>query len=239
MEGVLDEDSRYSESHGTMAAEIQTDPFLAQRRSMVESQLRARGIRDERVLTAMFHVLRHEFVSEEYRDQVYEDHPIPIGEGQTLSQPYIVAIMLEVLELDSSDAVLEVGTGSGYQTAVLSELTRQVYSVERHVSLARTAEGLLALLGYTNVKVVVGDGSHGLPERAPFDAIVVSAAAPQIPQSLFEQLREGGRMVIPVGPVHAQELQLVRKHAGQSVIANLEGCRFVPLIGSEGYSSGW
>ena len=222
-----------------MAAETQIDSFLAQRRNMVESQLRARGIRDERVLTAMVHVPRHEFVSEEYRDQVYEDHPIPIGEGQTLSQPYILAIMLQALALDPTNIVLEIGTGSGYQTALLSELTRKVYSMERHASLASAAESTLARLGYTNVKVLLGDGSHGLPEFAPFDAIVVSAAAPQIPPPLFEQLREGGRMVIPVGPAHAQELQLVRKQAGQSVITNLEGCRFVPLIGSEGYRSGW
>jgi protein-L-isoaspartate(D-aspartate) O-methyltransferase len=222
-----------------MAAETQVDSFLAQRRSMVESQVRARGIRDERVLAAMFHVPRHEFAAPDYRDQVYEDHPIPIGEGQTLSQPYIVAIMLEALALDPSHVVLEIGTGSGYQTALLSELTRQVYSVERHASLARAAEATLARLGYNNVNVVLGDGSHGLAEPAPFDAIVVSAAAPQIPPPLFEQLCEGGRMVIPVGPAQAQELQLVRKQAGQPVVASLEGCRFVPLIGSEGYRSGW
>jgi len=222
-----------------MAADSQTDPFLAQRRTMVESQLRARGIRDERVLASMLRVPRHEFVSGEYRDQVYEDHPIPIGEGQTVSQPYIVAIMLEVLALDPSDTVLEVGTGSGYQTALLAELTRHVYSVERHVSLARTAQATLTRLGYTNVEVLLGDGSHGLPERAPFDAIVVSAAAPQIPPPLFQQLHEGGRMVIPVGPAHAQELQLVRKQSGQPVVTNLEGCRFVPLIGSQAYPSGW
>jgi len=206
---------------------------------MVESQLCARGIRDERVLAAMFHVPRHEFVSEEHRDQVYEDHPIPIGEGQTISQPYIVAIMLEALALDPSDTVLEIGTGSGYQTALLSELTRQVYSVERHEALARAARATLARLGFNNVEVFVGDGSRGLPDRAPFDAIVVSAAAPQIPPPLFEQLREGGRMVIPVGPAHAQELQLVRKHEGQPLVTVMEGCRFVPLIGSEGYRSGW
>jgi protein-L-isoaspartate(D-aspartate) O-methyltransferase len=222
-----------------MAAETQIDSFLAQRRSMVESQLRARGIRDERVLKAMSHVPRHEFVSEEYRDQVYEDHPIPIGESQTVSQPYIVAIMLQALALDSTNTVLEIGTGSGYQTALLSQLTRQVYSVERLASLARAAESTLTHLGFTNVKVLVGDGSRGLPALAPFDAIVVSAAAPQIPPSLFEQLREGGRMVIPVGPAHAQELQLVRKQADQPVVINLEGCRFVPLIGGEGYRSGW
>jgi protein-L-isoaspartate(D-aspartate) O-methyltransferase len=222
-----------------MAPQTQIDSYVAQRRNMVESQLRARGIRDERVLAAMLRVPRHEFVSADYRDQIYEDHPIPIGEGQTLSQPYIVAIMLEVLALDPADGVLEVGTGSGYQTALLSELTRQVYSVERHASLARAAEATLARLGYTNVEVLLGDGSQGLPEHAPFDAIVVSAAAPQIPPPLFEQLREGGRMVIPVGPAHAQELQLVRKQASKPVVTDLEGCRFVPLIGSEGYHSGW
>jgi protein-L-isoaspartate(D-aspartate) O-methyltransferase len=222
-----------------VAAETQIDSFHTQRRSMVESQLRGRGIRDERVLAAMLQVPRHEFVSEEHRDQVYEDHPIPIGEGQTISQPYIVAIMLEALALDPSDTVLEIGTGSGYQTALLAELVRQVYSVERYASLARAAQATLARLGFNNVEVILGDGSHGLPDRAPFDAIVVSAAAPQIPPPLFEQLREGGRMVIPVGPAHAQELQLVRKHNGHAVVTVMEGCRFVPLIGSEGYRSGW
>jgi protein-L-isoaspartate(D-aspartate) O-methyltransferase len=204
---------------------------------MVESQLRARGIRDERVLTAMSHVPRHEFVSADYRDHVYEDHPILIGEDQTLSQPYIVAIMLEALALSPSDTVLEVGTGSGYQTALLAELTQQVYSVERHGSLARAAQATLARLGYTNAEVLLGDGSHGLPDRAPYDAIVVSAAAPQIPPPLLEQLREGGRMAIPVGPAHAQELQSVRKEAGQLAVTSLARCRFVPLIGSKGYCS--
>ena len=222
-----------------MAAETSVDLFLAQRRNMVESQLRARGIRDERVLAAMSHVPRHEFVPVEFRDQVYEDHPIPIGEGQTVSQPYIVAIMLQALALNPSDTVLEIGTGSGYQTALLAELTRQVYSVERHASLARTAEATLRRLGYSKVQVLLGDGTNGLPDHAPFDAIVVSAAAPQIPPPLFEQLCDGGRMVIPVGPAPAQELQLVRKKAGQPVISSLEGCRFVPLIGSKGYHSGW
>src|SRR5580704_4009532 len=139
-------------------AEIQTDSFLAQRQSMVESQLRARGIRDERVLAAMLRVPRHEFVSEEYGDQAYEDHPVPIGEGQTLSQPYIVAVMLQALALNPSDTILEIGTGSGYQTALLAELTKQVYSVERHASLARAAQATLARLGYKNVEVLLGDG---------------------------------------------------------------------------------
>jgi protein-L-isoaspartate(D-aspartate) O-methyltransferase len=222
-----------------MAAETPVDLFLAQRRDMVESQLRARGIRDERVLATMSHVPRHEFVPVEFRDQVYEDHPIPIGEGQTVSQPYIVAVMLQALALNPSDTVLEIGTGSGYQTALLAELTGQVYSVERHASLARMAEVTLARLGYNNLQVLLGDGSNGVQEHAPFDAIVVSAAAPQIPAPLFEQLRDGGRMVIPVGPAQAQELQLVRKKAGQPLVTSLEGCRFVPLIGSEGYHSGW
>ena len=221
-----------------MAAETQVDVFTAQRRNMVELQLRARGIRDERVLAAMSHVPRHEFVAVDYHDQVYEDHPIPIGEGQTISQPYIVAIMLQALALNASDLVLEVGTGSGYLTALLAELARQVYSMERHASLARTAQATLARLGYTNVEVLVGDGGNGLPDRAPFDEIVVSAAAPQIPPPLFEQLREGGRLIVPVGPPQAQELQLVRKYDGQPVVFGMEGCRFVPLIGSEGYRSG-
>lgn len=224
---------------GVMSAKIQSDPFFDQRHSMVESQLRARGIRDERVLAAMARVPRHEFVSEEYRSQVYEDHPIPIGEGQTLSQPYIVAIMLEALKLAPGDAVAEIGTGSGYQTALLAELTRQVWSVERHASLARDAQATLGRLGYANVNVLLGDGSRGLRERAPFDAIVVSAAAPRIPPSLLEQLGEFGRIVIPVGPPPVQELQLVRKQGGEPVVTNLEECRFVPLIGEQGYPSGW
>jgi protein-L-isoaspartate(D-aspartate) O-methyltransferase len=220
-----------------MTAEAQIDAFTAQRQSMVRLQLGARGIRDERVLSAMSRVPRHEFVAEDFRDQVYEDHPIPIGEGQTISQPYIVAIMLQALALNPSDLILEVGTGSGYVTALLAELTQQVYSVERHESLARTAQATLARLGYANVEVLVGDGGNGLPDRAPFDAIVVSAAAPQIPQPLFEQLREAGRMIVPVGPAHAQELKLIRKLGGQPIVTSLEGCRFVPLIGSEGYQS--
>jgi protein-L-isoaspartate(D-aspartate) O-methyltransferase len=222
-----------------MPTETHPDRFEAQRQGMVSLQLRGRGIRDERVLEAMARVPRHEFVPEGYRDQAYEDHPIPIGEGQTISQPYIVAVTLEALSLQPSEMVLEIGTGSGYQTAILAELTRHVYSIERHEPLARGAQAVLARLGYRNVTIVVGDGSRGLPEKAPFDAIVVSAAAPHIPVSLFEQLRESGRMVIPIGPPEAQELQLVRKQAGQPVIESLEGCRFVPLIGDQGYPDGW
>jgi protein-L-isoaspartate(D-aspartate) O-methyltransferase len=220
-----------------MATQIHSDGYAGERQTMVASQLRSRGIRDQRVLDAMARVPRHEFVAEEYREQAYEDHPIPIGEGQTVSQPYIVAVTLDALSLQPSFKVLEIGTGSGYQTALLAELCREVYSVERHAPLARDAEATLARLGYNNVSVIVGDGSHGLAEMAPFDAIVVSAAAPQIPTPLLEQLREGGRMVIPVGPAQAQELQLVSKQDGRPVVQSLDGCRFVPLIGGRGYSS--
>jgi protein-L-isoaspartate(D-aspartate) O-methyltransferase len=210
--------------------EIHPDHFTVERQNMVATQLRSRGIRDERLLNAMARVPRHEFVEARYREQAYEDHPLPIGAGQTVSQPYIVALMLELLHLDASSKVLEIGTGSGYQTALLAELAAHVYSVERHAKLAQEAQDRLSRLGFTNVSVVVGDGSQGLPEYAPFDAIVVSAAASEIPAPLFDQLREGGRMIIPVGPPEQQELQLVRKQQGRPLITVLEGCRFVPLI---------
>ncbi len=219
-----------------MTTGVQSDRFATLRMNMVTTQLRARGIQDERVLTAMENVPRHLFVTDEYRDSAYDDHPLPIGAGQTISQPYIVAFMLEVLSLDDSARVLEIGTGSGYQTALLAELARQVYSVERIDSLAHGAAEILQRLGYTNVSVIVGDGGLGWVEHAPFDAIVVSAATPTIPQPLLEQLREGGRMVIPVGPADAQELKLVRKQEGHAVVTNLEGCRFVPLTGEHGYA---
>ena len=217
--------------------QIQSDPFASDRQRMVEYQLRGRGIRDERVLDAMARVPRHEFVPERFQAQAYEDHPIPIGYGQTISQPYIVALMLEALALEPTDKVLEIGTGSGYQTALLAELAASVYSIERHAGLAQNAERVLAKLGYTNIVVLVGDGSEGLPQDAPFDAIIVSAAAPELPSTLVEQLRDGGRMVIPVGPAHAQELQLVQKQQGQLLVSYLEGCRFVPLITGQGYPS--
>ena len=221
----------------TLFDQIQSDPFASDRQRMVEYQLRGRGIRDERVLDAMARVPRHEFVPERFQAQAYEDHPIPIGYGQTISQPYIVALMLEALALEPTDKVLEIGTGSGYQTALLAELAASVYSIERHAGLAQNAERVLAKLGYTNIVVLVGDGSEGLPQDAPFDAIIVSAAAPELPSTLVEQLRDGGRMVIPVGPAHAQELQLAQKQQGQLLVSYLEGCRFVPLITGRGYPS--
>jgi protein-L-isoaspartate(D-aspartate) O-methyltransferase len=218
-----------------MPTELDTKRLAEQRHQMVELQLRARGLHDERVLQAMGRVPRHLFVDDSFWPQAYEDHPLPIGESQTVSQPYIVALTLEALELKLSDTVLEIGTGSGYMTALLAELTGQIYSIERHELLARQAESRLRRLGYANVEIVVRDGSEGLPERAPFDAIAVSAAAPRIPSPLFEQLQEGGRMVIPVGPPQAQELQLVRKQQGQLVASSLGACAFVPLIGKGGY----
>ncbi len=209
---------------------MKVDEYSVQRELMLSTQLRARGIRDARVLAAMARVPRHEFVDEEFRSQAYEDHPVPIAKGQTLSQPYIVAIMLEALALDGSERVLEIGTGSGYQTALLAELAREVFSVERLPCLARSAESVLHRLGYQNITVVVGDGTRGLPARAPFGAIIVAAAAPRIPPAWFAQLCEGGRLVAPVGPAYAQNLQLVEKHHGQALVTNLEECRFVPLI---------
>jgi len=213
-----------------MTPATETGVFAARRQEMIESQLRARGIEDERVLQAMAHVPRHRFVAEAFWNQAYEDHPLPIGEDQTVSQPFIVARMLEALALTPSDKVLEIGTGSGYQTALLAELSACVYSMERHTRLAHDAENRLAQLHYSNVKIRVGDGSQGWPDQAPFDAIVVAAAASDVPPPLFAQLREGGRMVIPIGPPDIQELQLIRKADGRPVIHYLEGCRFVPLV---------
>ena len=213
-----------------------TSPALysSLRHQMVNSQLRARGVTDERVLGAMERVPRHEFAPERYRDQAYQDHPLPIGEGQTISQPYIVALMLEALELLPTDRVLEIGTGSGYVTALLAELTAQVLSIERHESLAESARALLAALGYSNAKVVTGDGTRGFPEAAPYDAIIVSAAALAVPPALVAQLAEGGRMIIPVGADDAQQLRLLRMENGQPRIQFRELCRFVPLITGAG-----
>jgi protein-L-isoaspartate(D-aspartate) O-methyltransferase len=203
---------------------------------MVRAQLYDRGIVDERVLAAMERVPRHEFVAPELREQAYEDTPLPLAEGQTISQPYIVALMLEALQLQPDHTVLEIGTGSGYQSALLAELAARVFSIERHAVLARQAKEVLTRLGYDNITILLGDGSQGLPATAPYDAIIVAAAAPGIPPPLFEQLREGGRMVLPVGPRGEQALQLVVKKEGQPFVSELVGCRFVPLIGEKGYA---
>jgi protein-L-isoaspartate(D-aspartate) O-methyltransferase len=205
-------------------------PVQFEREQMVRTQLVERGIRDVRVLDAMSRVPRHEFVPDAFRHDAYGDHPLPIGEGQTISQPYIVAAMLEHLALEATDRVLEVGTGSGYVTALLSLLCGEVYSVERHAQLAASAESTLHRLEYRNLKIRVGDGRQGWADYAPFDAILVSAATPEMPPALFVQLREGKRMMVPVGPSSSQELQLISKLGGQPEVKILEGCRFVPLV---------
>ena len=211
------------------------DGFANQRVAMVELQLRRRGIRDERVLAAMQRVPRHEFVPESARADAYADMPLPIGSGQTISQPYIVAAMLEALQVRAEDRVLEIGTGSGYMTALLAELAAEVVGIERHAELAERSRALLTELGYRNVQIAIGDGSLGYPAAAPYDAIIASAAAPQIPPALIEQLNQNGRMVIPIGPSHAQQLQFVRKISGEAVVTLLDPCRFVPMIGDSAY----
>lgn len=205
---------------------------------MVESQLRQRGIRDERLLAAMNRVPRHEFVNQQNWNEAYADHPIPIPEQQTTSQPYMIAAMIQAAQIKPEDRVLEIGAGSGYQTALLAELASQVFAVERYASLAEEAQNTLDRLGYRNAKIVTGDGSLGLPEAAPFDAIIVSAAAPRIPQALSEQLALGGRLLIPVGESEQQLLQLVQRHPDGTIsVRTLEGCRFVPLIGEQGFAA--
>ncbi len=216
-----------------MTSSATPDRYFSRRQQMVETQLRSRGIVDERVLSAMSRVPRHLFAPEQYRAQAYEDHPLPIPEGQTISQPYIVALMLEALALSPADKVLEIGTGSGYVTALLSEMVAQVVSIERHAPLADSARSLLAELGYGNVRVVVGDGSRGFPESAPYDAILVSAAAPELPQELVDQLAEGGRMIIPVGREESQQLQFIYRENGEIRTRLRELCRFVPLISGD------
>ena len=213
-----------------MRSPVNPEVFGNLRQEMVEKQLRIRGIADDRVLEAMLRVPRHEFAPERFRDQAYEDHPLPIGEGQTISQPYMVALMLEALVLSPADKVLEVGTGSGYVTALLGEMVCEVISIERYPPLADQAMQLLVDLGYKNMRVIAGDGSRGVPEFAPYNAIIVSAAAPEIPQELIEQLANGGRMIIPVGEEDSQQLQLIYKENGRVSARLRELCRFVPLV---------
>ena len=208
----------------------------AQRERMVEDQLRQRGIRDPRVLEAMRQVPRHEFVPPGLAEQAYEDHPLSIGQGQTISQPYMVAAMTEALELQGTERVLEVGTGSGYQAAVLARLAARVYSIERDFALFERARQRLERMGLSaTVTVLLGDGSLGYPPCAPYDGIVVTAAAPRVPDTYVEQLCEGGRLVIPVGTLESQELLQVRKQQGKPLSRVLGYCRFVPLLGEEGW----
>jgi protein-L-isoaspartate(D-aspartate) O-methyltransferase len=205
--------------------------FADQRQRIVERQLKARDIKDERVLAAMGKVPREEFVPPESRAASYEDGPLPIGYDQTISQPYIVALMTEQLRLKPSDRVLEIGTGSGYQAAILAELVSEIYSVEIVEPLAKDAEATLQRLGYRNVHVKVGDGYKGWPEAAPFDAIIVTCAPEKVPQPLIDQLKDGGRMVIPVGERFAQQLYLLEKRNGQLKESVTLPVRFVPMAG--------
>ena len=202
---------------------------------MVERQLRGRDVRDERVLQAMERVPRELFVPERVRDRAYDDAALPIAYGQTISQPYMVARICEALSLRGHEWVLDVGTGSGYQAAVLAELAREVVTIERHPELAETARAALEAAGYPDVEVRVGDGTLGVPERAPFDAIAVAAAVPDLPPTLYDQLAERGRIVLPVGTRRVQELSLVvRSPEGPALIRSVP-CRFVPLVGEEGF----
>ncbi len=211
------------------------DIYAQARNNMVNTQLMPRGIRDPRVLAAMRQVPRHRFVPSALWDQAYNDYPLPIGEDQTISQPYIVALMTEILEPKDSDRVLEVGVGSGYQAAVLAELVAQVFTMDRVGPLATRAQETLKSMGYRNIKVRFGDGTLGWPEEAPFDGIMVTAAAPQVPRPLTEQLALGGRLVIPVGDRYSQTLTLVRQTRDGLKFEYHGGCRFVPLIGKYGW----
>ncbi|HEX5410877.1 MAG TPA: protein-L-isoaspartate(D-aspartate) O-methyltransferase [Terriglobia bacterium] len=209
--------------------------FESERNTMVEWQLRRRGIQDERVLRAMQEVPRHEFVPPLFQQAAYEDRPIVIGEAQTISQPYMVAAMTQAARVSPGDKVLEIGTGSGYQAAILAHLGAEVISMERIRSLADSAQQRLSDLGYHNVRIVPEDGSAGYPEEGPYAVIIVTAAAPAVPGMLVSQLAEGGRLVIPVGSLHLQTLQVISKHADEVLVRDLDPCQFVPLVGKQAW----
>lgn len=210
--------------------------YTAARKKMVERQLVSRGIRNSRVLSAMQEVPRHLFVPMELQDEAYDDNPLPIGEGQTISQPYMVAIMTELLQLEGDERVLEIGTGSGYQAAILSTLCKWVYTIERVQELSDMAQRVLRECGYANVTFHVGDGTAGWKEQAPFEGIIVTAGAPKVPEVLVEQLTEDGRLVIPVGDRFSQTLKRVTKTRWGTKVEDYTGCRFVDLVGEFGWS---
>ena len=209
--------------------------FAEERSRMVQHQIRARGVRDQRVLDAMLRLPREKFVPEHLQASAYEDHPLSIGCGQTISQPYMVALMTEALELSGRERVLEIGTGSGYQTAILAELADEVYTVERVPELSQAARQRLAELGYANVRFHVGDGTLGWPEEAPFDRILVTAGAPEVPPALTEQLADDGLLVIPVGNGYGQDLLSIRRRGDRFASRSLCRCVFVKLIGEQGW----
>jgi protein-L-isoaspartate(D-aspartate) O-methyltransferase len=213
-------------------ATLPTDTYKAQRYEMVREDIEARGVHDRKVLEAMRQVPRHRFVPPGFRHRAYADHPLPIGSGQTISQPYIVALMTEMLQPKATDRVLEIGTGSGYQAAVLAEIVKQVYSIEIHKALADSAGNLLRELGYENVRVKHGDGYFGWPEHGPFDAIMITAAAVRIPQPLVKQLKDGGRMVLPLDKNNRyQELTLFIKQGEKNIMKEMGAVIFVPMTG--------
>ncbi len=205
---------------------------------MVDEQIVARGIRDSRVISAMREIPRHLFVEEALQGQAYNDYPLPIGHGQTISQPYMVALMTEALELKGNEKVLEIGTGSGYQTAILAKLAEKVYSIERISELATRARKILDQLNCYNVEIRIFDGTYGWKEKSPFDGIIVTAGAPDIPQPLLDQLAPGGRLVIPVGETGLQDLFQITRKDREIIRKNLGGCRFVRLIGRYGWEGG-
>ena len=209
--------------------------YAIARKRMVEEQVRARGIKDQQIIQVMLKVPRHLFVEEGLVPMAYNDHPLSIGEGQTISQPYIVAYMVECLKLRPEDRILEIGTGCGYATATLAEIGSQVYSMERLPTLLMKARKTLKRLGYKNIVLKLGDGTQGWPEQAPFDGILVSAASPNIPQPYLDQLAEGGRLILPIGGEDCQELILITKTKGKYRQETLSGCRFVKLMGKYGF----
>ncbi len=210
--------------------------FETERERMVDLQLKARGLADRRLLAAFRKVPRHAFLPPELQRDAYADHPLPIGSGQTISQPYMIALMISRLKLQGHERVLEIGSGSGYQTAILAELALEVYSVERLPELLSGVKARLDALGCLNTHLAIADGSMGWPEHAPYDAILVSAAAPEIPRPLLEQLQDPGRMVVPVGPADGQMLTEVEKRQGSVRQTGIAGCVFVPLLGHDGWT---
>ena len=232
--GCVEPEGNNNEQKQPVSSETTSSPYYAERKTMVEDQMIVRGIHEKNIINAFLKVKRHLFVPEEYRSRAYGDYPLPIGEGQTISQPYIVAFMTQVLDLKRSDKVLEIGTGSGYQAAILGELSDNVYTIEINKPLGKRAKELLKNLAYTNVKMKIGDGYKGWEEHAPFDAIIVTCAPTHVPEPLKEQLKEGGRMIIPVGEAYAQKLLYIQKINNELKQQSEFPVRFVPMIDPTG-----